>query len=349
MSSSGEKTEEPTAKKLRDARKEGQMPQRKNAIEAVVTISAILVLIGALTPIGMRVSKVLDAAVAGVTLDFTGALHQIAQAILNVAILVLAVVGGFAMLALMAGLLMNKFNFSTASLKPKFEKLNPVNGAKQLFSITILYNFGRLLIFFIPLVLTLYFLIVSNIQNVLNASQCGVQCVAPVFIGLIGNLVFVVIMLQIILGALDFKLQTVIFTRQNKMTKDEVKREYKQAEGDPMIKGTRKSLAMQDAKMPPLSAATHVVLGQNQLLAFIYYKDRAQGPYVLFKMQGPKVASFSRKFSSFGCPVVNLPSQAKRLFAAGVIGSYLPIRTSDDVFRVVEVADNKQSQNQAEV
>ena len=101
--------------------------------------------------------------------------------------------------------------------------------------------------------------------------------------------------------------------------------------------------------MPPLSAATHVVLGQNQLLAFIYYKDSAQGPYVLFKMQGPKVASFSRKFSSFGCPVVYLPSQAKRLFAAGVIGSYLPIRTSDDVFRVVEVADNKQSQNQAEV
>ena len=116
MSSSGEKTEEPTAKKLRDARKEGQMPQRKNAIEAVVTISAILVLMGALTPIGMRVSKVLDAAVAGVTLDFTGALHLIAQAILNVAILVLAVVGGFAMLSLMAGLLMIKFNFSTASL-----------------------------------------------------------------------------------------------------------------------------------------------------------------------------------------------------------------------------------------
>jgi len=336
--STGEKTEEPTEHRLTEVRKKGQLPQRKNVLEAVLMVLAIIMFTSAVPEIGQRFVTLMDASLDALALDFQEGLQLSFTSLWSIVVLVMAIVVGLTILTLFFGLLLNKFNFATESLSPKFEKLNPVNGLKQIFSLHTLYNFGRLLFFFIPIAMTTYLLIWGHIQDMVNASACGWRCVAAVFLHLVMILVIVFALLQVILGALDLRLQNALFLRDNKMTKDDVKREHKQNEGDPLIKGERRNIAMKDAVLPPMSEATHVVVGGNILVALIYYPDTGQDAYMLFKHRGTRVAEFVSRFQGHKCPIVKMPNQARRLFSSAEVGRFLPSRTSNDVKAVADAA-----------
>lgn len=339
--SSGEKTEEPTDHRLKEARKKGQVPQRKNSIEAVFTVLAILLMIQVSPTLAQQFIVQMTASIDGVVLDFQSGIQGSVVALQPILITVLAITAGFSLLTLFVGLFLNGFNFSAENIAPKFEKLNPVSGLKQMFSLQTLYNFGRLLLFFVPVTITLYLLIWLNIETMIHASECGWTCVAEVFLGLLTILLVVFALLQVVLGALDHFLQNILFRRQNKMTKDDVKREHKQNDGDPQLKGTRKSIAQQDALLPHKRAATHVIVGENILVALIYYPQQNSAAYMLFKHKGTRVADFANEFRAYKCPVVVMPNQARRLFSTAPVGQYLPMRTSNDVIRVDHEIKNR--------
>ena len=330
---SDEKTEEPSEKKLDDARKKGQVPQRKIVLEAVLLVGGLSVVIGLWRPFANETARVVDIGFQAI-IEGPGTVGRALGATLNdVLMLSVAATGALGFLTLVLNLMLNKFNFAPAALEPKFDKLNPVNGLKGIFSMQTLYNFGRMIIYFSFVGLLLYITIRSNIVDVVHAAACGLTCLADLFPGMILQMVVLILLVLILMAAADFKLQTAMFRKQNKMSKDEVKREHKGSEGDPMIKGQRRALAEEDAFMPSPKEATHVVYGSNHLVAMIY--TPGQTPFVVLKGKGPAVARMQQRFRAMGTKCVNIPVVAQEFHGRYPVGRHMDAKAAKGMGKVL--------------
>lgn len=228
---------------------------------------------------------------------------------------------------LVFGMLLNKFVFAPKALSPKFERFNPVTQLKGIFSKATLYNFVRMTFLFGGMVSIFSALYLYNVDNALHASYCGSACLYHLFWSRIGILVAAIFLLLLVLAVVDYFVQSRMFLSQNKMSKEEIKREYKEQEGDPEIKAGRKSIALNDAVLPLLSDATHVVHSDQVLVAIIFYPASGQPPYLIFKSKGAGVPELRRKFQAMRIPIFHMPGAALELYRMGSPGQYLPARS----------------------
>ena len=330
---SDEKTEEPSEKKLDDARKKGQVPQRKNVLEAFLMLSGLGIVLGMWRSFAAETSRVVDLGYQAIIEGPETVATAVGETINSILMLCLAATGALGFLTLLLNLMLNKFNFAPAAMEPKFDKLNPVNGLKGIFSKQTLYNFGRMLIYFSCVSLILYVTIRSNIVDVVHAAACGLTCLADLFPGMTLQMVIMILLVLILMAAADFKLQTAMFRSQNKMSKDEVKREYKGSEGDPLIKGQRRAIAEEDAHMPSPKDVTHVVYGSNHLVAMIY--NSGQTPFVVMKGKGPAVARMQQRFRALGAKCVNIPVVAQEFHGRYPVGRHMDAKAAKGMARVL--------------
>ncbi len=338
---SGDKTEQPTHKRLEDQRKKGQIPQRKNVVEAGLLTFAILLLAGTSGRLWNMLLMLLNTVFSGVNRDFDMVRTSSFAAAMNVVHLMLTICTLISMVTLSLGLLFNRFNFALKALSPKFQKLNPVDQLKSIFSKATLYNFIRLLVYFSIIAILLYQIIAHNIENAIKASHCGWICLYPFFMSRLRIVLTSILIVLLLLAALDFRIQHRLFIARHRMSKDEVKREHKGQEGDPKIKAERMSLAMNDATMPLLSDATHVIYSDQLLVALIFYPAARQRPYVVFKAKGASVPDLCRKCRSWKIPLFNLPSVALDFYRMATPGQYMPARSAKGMSRIMQIVDKK--------
>lgn len=331
---SGEKTEEPTEQRLEDVRKKGQLPQRKNVLEALLTFAGVMFLV--LTPADFisRMMLLFDVVIEGTSGDFDVVLGRALASSFHGVQYALILTCVLAPLVLFTNLFLTKFNFAPAALEPKFQKLNPVAGLKGLFSKNTLYNFFRILSIFTIFSIVFYATLMGSMRDVLLSSICGVSCVAEVVVPLILRTVFILVAILLILASLDFKLQTVMFRHQNKMTKDDVKREFKGSEGDPLIKGARKRTAQEDLVLPTRKDVTHVVYSPSVVVALLCVPG--QVPFMVFRAKGSVAAKITREFKAMGVATVNLPRVAMEFFDMASPGNYMDPRSGRGMAKVYD-------------
>jgi flagellar biosynthesis protein FlhB len=333
---SGDKTEEPTQRKLEDARRQGQVPQRKSVHEVIVLTTGVMLVMAIWPGVARLLGKVFDVAFQGASGTLAEANSRMVDLGKQAAILNLSIALSLGAVTLLACLLLSRFNFAPAALTPKFEKLNPVNGLKAIFSIGTVYNFVRLLVFFVSSGLILYLMVASHLRDVIHASLCGTACLADLFPGIFKTTVVIILLVLAILAAIDFKVQTAIFRKQNRMSKDDVKREYKSAEGDPHIKGARHQIAHEDATLPSLKDVTHVVYSSKALVALVYHEGYR--PFVVLKADGSNVPRLLQRFRRAGTPCVNLPGIAISFHAMGIVGTYMDLRAANGIIQIQRAA-----------
>ncbi|MCP1846085.1 type III secretion protein U [Bradyrhizobium sp. USDA 4524] len=341
---SGEKTEEPTQKKLEDQRKEGQLPQRKNVIEAIVVTASLLMLIALSRPFGSLSIRLTETAIDTVLQGLEQNLPALMKINYELAALVAAYLGFILIVTLTSGLLLNRFNFSLKPLSPKFDRLNPVNTLKGLFSMNTIYNFVRILIIFFSISYVVYYTITSSLRDIIVSSYCGIHCTAPIMETKIVNTIVIILVVFIILAAFDFKAQTKMFISKSKMSKEDIKNEYKNQEGDPQIKSARKSIAMNNTNQPGPRDVTHVVFGDDHLVAIIYREQARQRPYVVMKARGGSVSRLEAKLRAFRIPTFNLPGVAQEFHAMAGVGQYLPPRSAIGMEKILRVAASDRSE-----
>lgn len=333
---SGEKTEQPTQKKLDDARKEGQLPQRKNVLEAFVVLAGVIGISGMWAQVAGHLFLVFDAAYDGIERGFDQALQSALQSGFDAVMVSVLLAAAIGLGLLLLNLLLNRFNFAPAAMKPKFEKLNPVNGLKGIFSKNTLYNFIRLLVYFTAVTAILYFVVQSNIANVLNAASCGLTCLAQIFPVIILRMVVLILVVLIVMAMLDFRLQTMLFISQNKMSKDDVKREFKGMQGDPMIKGMRQQISRDDLRLPSPREVTHVIHSNGHLVAVLY--EPGVTPFVVMKAKGDSVPAIQARFRSMGVRCINLPAVAREFHMRYAVSTYMDARAAVGMAKVLRAA-----------
>jgi len=250
---SGEKTEEPTQKKLDDARKKGQNAKSQDVNAAASLVGLLICLIVTGDSMFDQLSNSMQLALRqGVLVKSDSELFAVMTELLQAGfIAILPLVATSVAIGFVASFGQVGFNLSFEPLSPNFDKLNPASGLKKMFSVRSIIDFLKMLAKAVALGAVLWVLIVGLIPLLVGATYFD-----PAGVGVLAwksmlKLLAAGCVVFIVIGPVDFGLQIWLFKRDQKMSKDEIKREHKESDGDPQLKGQRKQLAREMATSPP--------------------------------------------------------------------------------------------------
>jgi len=292
----GEKTEPATAKKLEDARKEGQVSKSKDLGNFIMLFTLFLTLklflsyfgSGLLESFQMVYGRIADLTANGYqdfNLGYMGTLIKIVM--IKILLILLPIFLISVLVAFLTDLFQVKWKVTTKPLKPKFSKINPLSGFKRIFSARTLVE----LVKSIAIILVITFLTYSELKDQLSYLFILYQLTifdALSFIGTtIINLGLKISAVLLIVGLADLIYQKHKFKEDMKMTKQEVKDEYKNAEGDPQIKGQIRR-KMQEASrrrmMQSVPKADVVITNPTHFAVAVQYDPKkASAPVVVAK------------------------------------------------------------------
>ncbi len=289
----GEKTEEPTAKKLEDARKKGQVMRSTEVVTAATLLVFFLILKVFVGFIGTRFiggfhesfGKISD--YTQEVFDLNMARTVIRGALLNIIITALPImVIGF-IVTIVSILFQVKWKVTAEPMKPKFDKINPISGMKRLFSkdkiVDLLKSTAK--------VAVLAYVVYSYLKDQWPLIFKMYSYTLPQAIAVIGDTVISVgIRISVffaLIAMFDLFYQKWKFHQDMMMSKQEVKDEYKNSEGDPKVKSQQKQRMQQASQrrmMQDLPNADVVITNPTHLAVAIRYdKDTHEAPVVVAK------------------------------------------------------------------
>jgi flagellar biosynthetic protein FlhB len=271
------KTEDPTEKRLDKSRGEGDVPQSQE-IKSLVSVLAALIIVWLMAPLMVkRLGEILGAFVANIhaiPVDFEG----LATALLNlgrdVAWTMVLPVGMMVILAIGGGIMQTGLMFTPKKIAPKLNKISPIAGAKKLVDKQKLFDFVKSLVKIILVGIVVIVLIVPRFAHPDVLISQDFRVTFDQLYWLIVLLLFVFCMSFAVLAIADLLWARWTHIQKLKMTKQEVKDEHKQSEGDPMVKGRIRSLRMKRVRermMKAVPTASVVVTNPTHYAVALKY------------------------------------------------------------------------------
>lgn len=333
----GEKTEEPTPKKLDDARKEGQVAKSKEIANAFGILALFLVLkfyVGAMGQGFIDVFKGIYGQIPNLIQMYNGmvpeaALMVVIRSIMIRMLLIMAPVLIVAIVvAFVCDVVQVRWKVTTKPLQPKFSKLNPIKGFGRIFSVNSLVE----LLKSVAKIGIISYVVYSYIMDRLKDIYLLYDMALNTAIGLIGEIVIDlgirIAAVYMVLAFLDFAYQKWKFKQDMMMTKQEVKDEYKNQEGDPQIKGKQKQ-RMREASMrrmmQQLPEADVVITNPTHYAVAVKYDpEKYDAPYVIAKGQDYLAQRIKEIAKENDVEIVENKPLARMLYANVEIGGLVP-------------------------
>ena len=343
-SSSGNKTEPPTQKRLRDARKKGQVAKSKEVVSASSIIFLLAYLWFSSDYYMEKFRELIALPVTTYGIDFDAALGEIVVETFKFAvILTLPVVG----ITLIVGIAANFFQigalFAPEVLKEGLKKINPAQALKNIFSRKNLVELIKSILKIVFLGYLIYLALRHDIGNLLEIPRCGLSCVLPIFGSLMGKIITYAIIAFIIVAVADYFFQKHDYIKNLKMTKDEVKREFKEMEGSPEIKSHRRQLFQEiisSQVVNNVNRSSVIITNPTRMAIGIYYdEEETPLPVVTFKEQGAMAKRVIEIAREKGIPVMENVPLAHALMDQANINQYIPsdlIKPVAEVLRVIQ-------------
>lgn len=329
------RTEEPTEKRKAEARREGQVAMSRDVGTAAILMGGIgFLAIG--VPIGMR--QLTEVTRRGLSLSFDESFWKaltpehihtiIVQNSVTTLFLILPILGVIAFMGTGASLAQTGFMWRPNALQPKFSKLNPIKGLEKLFSMRSVMELVKGLIKIAIIMGVALFtarhdlLMVPSLMDYdLPASlEMAGHLTLKVTMGVVGALA--------VLAALDYFYQRFEWTRDLRMTKEEIKEEHKASEGDPLVRGRIRTAQRDLAKkrmMAAVQTADVVVTNPTHIAVALKY-DPAQkaAPFVVAKGAGFIAERIRELARHHGVAVVENKLVARTLYRLVDIGKEIP-------------------------
>jgi type III secretion protein U len=340
---SGEKTEMPTPKRLRDARKKGQVSKSTDVISTTL-------LIGIFSYIGMgwdsHVQKLMEMLVFPVQYigcDFRMAISQVIPGIFSKVFgTVLPILGIGIVLAVMANCAQIGLIFTGETVKPDLKKINPAEKVKNIFSKKNIFEFLKSTLKIIFLGMLIYFVIKNLISDLLLLPFTGMKGTYEILGPLMRRFAYNVFFAYIVVAAADFVFQKKDFMNKMMMSKDEVKREYKESEGDPQIKSKRKQIHREMIEQGGAAQKTKqssvLVTNPEHMAVAVYYNPKSSGivlPVVLAKGKGHVAEEMIEVAKREGIPIMRNIPLAHSLMDSAEIMQYIPTELIEPVAEVL--------------
>jgi type III secretion protein U len=336
-----EKTEAPTHKKLADARKKGDVAHSKDASKALLVCG----LLGYLIVYGRSITDELIAMVDWAGVNAYAPYRSILPAFLEMfADKLIAILGPFLLIVILLATLGEVLHigiiFAPEKIKPSFKKLDVVSNVKNIFSAKNALEAVKSVIKVVVLTWVLTIIIRDNIGTLMLLPASGMQALSAAFGTLLRFILIATVITFIIVGIADIFLQHILFNKEQKMTKDEVKREYKESEGDPHIKHHRKHLHQEIVDGPShqrVKRASAVVVNPVHFaVALGYERSEDEVPLVLAKGAGKHARHIVAVARSAGIPIVQNVTLARILMSDAELDDYVPDHLVDAVIETLK-------------
>ena len=361
---SGDKTEQPTPKKLEDARKKGDVPKSKE-VSSVVGLIVWLAL-GALTMtyattrIGTLYESLFTVIGQGwATTGFAGAARALgAQAAELAVMLVAMLLVPIAAVGLLTDFLQMGPVLSFEKLTPKLENMNPVEGVKKMFTLDNLIELVKSVAKTALLFLVGWLVIKSEIPQIVGlarSTELPVQAMGALMWKVTLHLLAWTVALFALIALLDAAYQRYSFTKKMRLSMRDIKQEMKDSEGDPYIKQQRKQLHQEWSQRNSQNAARNanvlVVNPTHIAIAIDYDKDSCPVPTIAAKGEEHVARAMREAAEEAGVPIVRNVPLARDLLARAEIGEIVPADLFDIIAEVIlwarEVRDVVQAQRDA--
>ncbi len=320
----GEKTEQPTDKKLRDARQKGQVARSQDLTQAILFLVAAATLQSAGGGIvsslrGMMMEsyrpEIFRAAFSEAQLfRWTGEWWKTALMIQ------LPLMGSLFFTAAAVGYLQVRGVFSLESLKPSFNKLNPLEGLKRIFGKPRTYiDLAKNLLKLIIIGFLAYKATRGMMHEIAFSGRVDTWGIGRLAAQQMFGLLYQAGGAFLVIGVADFLIQQKLHMKELMMTKDEVKREFKDSDGDPHVKQQRKELQHQmlsEAELSNVQSANVVVVNPTHYAVALRYDEATMNaPRVTARGQNLKAGEIRALARRYNVPIIQDVPLARRLYS----------------------------------
>lgn len=339
-----EKTEQPTPKKIRDAREEGQIAK---SVEIATGIQ-LAVLLGYFWVRGEDMidafQNIIEVAIASTGEPLRVAMGRVATVSGTLMLHLLAPVAVVLVLATV-GAVMSQIGplFAPKFIKPKGERISPLTNAKQLFSLRSLFEFGKSLLKVSILSIAFYLLIKRYLYSFQFLPLCGAECGLRVTGVLIGWLWGILVLFYVVFAIADLAFQKRSLTKQLMMSRDEIQKEFKNTEGDPHIKHKRKEIHrdIQSGSMAAnVKRSTAVVRNPTHVAVCLYFvAGETPLPQVIEKGVDARARQMIAIAEEAGVPMVEQVYVARQLHARTEVGDYIPAELFEPVAEILSLVN----------
>jgi flagellar biosynthetic protein FlhB len=324
------KTEEPTGKRLGDARQKGQVAQSRE-VAHLIMLSAMLVVILMLAPMMSRDMLV-------VLRRFLELPHQMRLEDNSFHVLMVELsfqLGGSLLLPMLLlgvaaatpSILQNGLMFTTFNLAPKLERISPLKGLGRLFSLRNVIELAKGMLKMSIVGVVALILMAPALKLVDNFITEDLVMLLPALLSLTVKLLSGVIVVLMGLAGADYMYQKYEYIKSLKMSKQEVKDEYKQMEGDPVIKMQVKKIRLARARarmMQAIPTATVVVTNPTHFAVALKYDQGMNAPVLVAKGVELLALRIIEEARRNFVPVVENPPLARTLYADVELDAEIP-------------------------
>jgi flagellar biosynthetic protein FlhB len=329
--SGAEKTEEATARKLRNARDDGQVARSVELPAAAVTIGAILVMyfigsawmsrVAAIFAQGFKFDrKTLD----NPELLVTTFASQIGESFL----LIVPILGVTAVLAVLASGATGGYLFSLKSVMPKFSKLSPLQGFARMFGTKAAVELGKAILKFSLVATVLWSLVTTQLDQLMALGQMGLEPALAHAGIMIGESALWLSLSLLVIALIDAPYQKFAFMKRMRMTKQEIKDEMKDMEGQPEVKAKirQRQREMANAKMiQKVKDADVVITNPEHFAVALSYDPTGDGaPILLAKGSDFLAQRIREEAEKHGIEIFSAPPLARALYFTTKLDQSIP-------------------------
>ena len=338
---SSEKTEKATPQKLRDAKKKGQVPNSKDIPGALILLSLTIYLWVMGDWIIAKMAELYIISYQLPTLPFNQALSAAIKLSLEIGLftIVLPIVGVATVMGILGNIVQFGIIFSFDPLIPRLSKVNPGEGFKRIFSMKQVVNTLLSLLKTLAIGIALYIVMrVGFVQYMNEIKQCDIPCQKEITTELLKQLMMMILPLIIVLATLDLLFQKMQFEKDQRMTKEEIKREMKDAYGDPHVRGARqgmrRELTEQDIQAR-IKTARLVIIDIGLAIALYYEQDVTPLPVIVAIGKAGMARKMIEIAQIENVPIISDARLVADLIEEGKIDQYIPTSTLDRVAKAM--------------
>jgi flagellar biosynthetic protein FlhB len=325
-----EKTESATPKKRAEARKKGQLAHSREIPSVLVLLSSMGFFFFAGSWMFWNLVQVIrgffqtTASIQWSVENLHIFLWQVSEKLARILL-------PFAMLIMLAGIIGNicqvGFLLTSQPLSPKFSKLNPINGLKRLVSLRSLIEMVKAAVKLSIVGWVSYIMVKGEMEAIPALIRMDVLAILN-FIGKVAlRILFATSGVMVILAGLDYLFQRWQHEKDLKMTKQEIRDEHKQAEGDPAVKSRIRSVQREMARrrmMEAVPGATVVITNPTHLAIALKFENSFHAPVVVAKGAGYIAERIRSIAKASDIPIVEQKSLARALYKSVEIGQFIP-------------------------
>ncbi|MEY8762345.1 MULTISPECIES: fused FliR family export protein/FlhB family type III secretion system protein [Clostridium] len=339
---SDDKTEEATPRKKSDARKKGQVAKSKEVTLALTLLASTVVILFLGGYIGSQAKSTMAAFLNSYLLTSLNykTLRGIAFiTVWRLGLMFLPIAVPILVMGVIANLLQTRGVVSMQPLKPDLSKLNPINGFKRMFSARAVMELFKDTLVIAIVGIVGYKFIKDNYAYIMTLSSLNFEGVAKALSKLTVDIFFRITVIMIAIAIIDYIFQNFQYNKDLKMSREEVKEEYKQDEGDPQIKSKIKQKQREIGMrrmMQEVPKATVVVTNPTHVAVALKYEDgENDAPLVVAKGLDAVAFRIKKKAVENDVPIIENKPLARLIYDEVDIGREIPVEMYQAVAEIL--------------